>query len=357
MAAYKDEKHNTWYVKFRYTDWQGKSKSTSKRGFKTKREALQYEADAKLEAKEPARITLAKLSEEFLKDYKAKNRLSSYMCAEKNCRKYILPSLGSIIISKITPLMISKWQSSLLQYDLKESTIRNINSTLTILLNYGVKFYGLKSNPIHVVGKQGKVTRRLEFIEADDWSKIDAEIDNLFDKVTLNLLYYTGMRMGELLGLTREDIDLDNATISINKQYTRQKTITAPKTSSSVRVISIPAFLVSLIKKYLEASAYVESEHIFAIYSWPKIGRSLAKYCKKAKLPPVHPHALRHSHASFLIRQGIPINAIAKRLGHSSPSITLNIYSHCYHTQDSDIADMLDKNHEEESKNKNVGQM
>lgn len=343
MAAYYDDKQKTWYVKFRYTDWQGNSKSTSKRGFRTKKEALQYEADTKNKLKEKPQITLKALSDEFLADYKANNKDSSYVITEKNCRKYILPTLGSLIIDKITPLVIRKWQTEMLQYELADNSLRAINSTLSTLLNHAVKFYGLSSNPMKVTGKQGKFTRRLVFLEVEEWKKVDKVIDNIYDKTTLNLMFWTGIRIAELMGLTKNDIDLKTKTISINKQYTTQHKVTAPKTESSKRVISIPNFLVKLLKEYYQATAYLDKKYIFTTESSVTLNRSLKTYCEKAKVKSVSPHALRHSHASFLIKQGVPITSVAKRLGHANPSITMSIYAHCYKGQDKDIADMIEK--------------
>lgn len=360
MAAYYDEKQKSWYTKFRYTDWQGNSKSTSKRGFKTKKEALAYESDMKNKLKEKPQITLKALSDEFLTDYKANNKYNSYVNAEKNCRKYIIPTLGSLVIDKITPLVVRKWQADILQYELSDSTLRAINTTLCTMLNYAVKYYGLQSNPMKITGKQGKYTRRLDFLEVDEWEKINNLIDDLYDKVTLNLMYWTGIRIAELMGLTKKDIDLKANTISINKQYSRQHIVSTPKTESSNRVISIPSFISDLLRSFYKATEYVKEEYIFSVYHSCRINDHLKKYCRKAEVKEVSPHALRHSHASWLIRQGVPINAISKRLGHASPAMTLNIYSHCYKTQGNDIAQLIDKTitkSKRKTKNKNVGQM
>lgn len=71
-------------------------------------------------------------------------------------------------------------------------------------------------------GKQGKYTRRLDFLEVEELKKVDGIIDDLYDKIALNLMFWTGIRIFELMGLTKADIDLKNNLISINKQYSRQ---------------------------------------------------------------------------------------------------------------------------------------
>mgnify|MGYP002626719733 CR=1 FL=1 len=352
MAAYYDEKQKTWYIKFRYTDWQGNSKSTSKRGFKTKKEALKYEQEAKESLKEAPKLSLKKFSEEYLQDYKNTNKRNSYVLTEKNIRKYILPYLADTQIDNITPIIIRKWQNELLQFNLSESTLCSINSTLNTMLNFAVKYYGLKSNPMKVTGKQGHYEKRLDFLELDEWKRLDECVDDLYSKVVFNILFWSGIRIGELMGLTKADIDLKNNTIDINKQYNRQHEVTTLKTKGSNRIISIPSFVIELIKDFYKASKYHQEEYIFTCYSSFHINGHLTAYCHKAGIKAISPHALRHSHASFLINNGVPINAISKRLGHANPSMTLNIYSHCYKDKDSDIAAMIENMFE-----KNVGQM
>ena len=106
--------------------------------------------------------------------------------------------------------------------------------------------------------------------------------------------------------------------------------VTTTKTESSNRILSIPSFVSDLLQEYYKATKYLSEKYIFSIHSSFRLNLCKKKYCRNAGVREVSPHALRHFHASFLIRQGVPINAISKRLGHSSPSMTLNIYSHCY---------------------------
>lgn len=344
MAVYYDEKKKTWYCKFRYTDWQGNSKSTSKRGFKTKKEALKYEADKKESAREVPTMGMKNLSEEYLADYKINHKHYSYLATEKNLRKYILPYVGSLSVDKITPLVIRKWQNELAKMNLSDSLLYSINITMSAIFSYAVKFHGLETNPLKRVGRQGRVTKRLEFLEADEWHKLDKATDNIYYKTIFNLMYWTGIRISELLGLTLADITADS--ISINKQYTAYG-ITSPKSISSSRVVTIPTFLHDLISDYTD-SLYDKPKYIFQMVNRKTINKYLKKYCRKAGIKDISPHVFRHSHASLLISQGIPVNAIAERLGHT-PTMTLNIYAHVYKTQGKDIADTLQKI--------NVGQM
>ena len=206
MAVYFDEKQKTWYCKFRYTDWTGESKSTSKRGFKLKRDALQYEKEYKDKAKDRPKMTLRQLSDAFLEDYKANRKPTSYSLTERNLRNYILPVLGSTAIDDLTPIIIKKWQNHLLTLGKSESSIKAYNTTFNTLLNFGVKFYGLQSNPFRVTGTTGHIKKRLEFLEENEWKKLDSVISDTFDKALFNLLFFSGIRIGEARALTKDDI-------------------------------------------------------------------------------------------------------------------------------------------------------
>lgn len=341
MAAYYDEKHKTWYCKFRYTDWQGNSKSTSKRGFKTKKEALKYEADKKESAKEVPTMGMKNLADEFLADYKIRRKPNSYLATEKNIRLYILPYLGNLAVTDITPLVIRKWQNTLAEKKLSDSLLYTINTTLNTLLNHAVKLYNLPSNPLKRTGKQGKVGKRLVFLELSEWKTLDKAIDNIYYRTLFTVMYWTGLRIGEVLGLTEKDIDFERNVIHITKQMGTDNKPSTPKTKHSIRDINIPQFLTDLLKRYL-ASHYYKVKYIFNLESRMTINNKLHKYCRLAGVTDITVHGLRHSHASFLISQGIPINSIAQRLGHASPTMTLNIYSHCYKSQDRDIANLID---------------
>ena len=340
MAVYFDEKQKTWYCKFRYTDWTGESKSTSKRGFKLKRDALQYEKEYKDKAKDRPKMTLRQLSDAFLEDYKANRKPTSYSLTERNLRNYILPVLGSTAIDDLTPIIIKKWQNHLLTLGKSESSIKAYNTTFNTLLNFGVKFYGLQSNPFRVTGTTGHIKKRLEFLEENEWKKLDNVISDIFDKALFNLLFFSGIRIGEARALTRDDIDFEKNTISISKTYNLVSGISKPKTKNSYRKIVIPEQACNHIKKLFE-SFYDLPEYPFQFRIPRTVAVHLKAYCMEAGVTVITPHGFRHSHASMLIKRQVPINAVASRLGDTVAEV-MRTYSHCYKEQDSEIAALLE---------------
>lgn len=342
MAVYYDEKSKTWYCKFSYKDWTGKTRFTSKKGFKLKKEALRYETNYKEKSAATPDMTLDSLAQNFLADYKLDRRPASYNMAETHLRLYILPYLKDTPIDKITPIVIRKWQAKINDLGKSPSTVHAINTTFNTMLNFAVKYYNLSKNPFSVTGMQGHIEKRTTFLEKSDWDKVDALLDNKFDKAVFNILYCGGLRIGELLALTEKDIDFKSNTISINKQYSRwTKDVVPPKTKTSVRKVTLPSYCMEHIRTYLD-SLQTKIKYPFQIIGESTFTIRLTKYCQKAGVTRVTVHQLRHSHASYLIKHGIPVNAIAQRLGHT-PAMTLQIYAHVYKDQDAEIASLLEQ--------------
>ena len=347
MPAYKDSKKGTWYAKFRYTDWQGTRHETTKRGFATKREAKEYEEEYKRKAQGTADMTLASLYEIYIADKAQRVKQSTVDSVANTLQTHVLPTLGSLPLPSITPAVIRKWQNSLAgtdsrrdQQPLKPSTLKNINSRFSNLLNFAVKYYGLPKNPMHVTGSQGKYERRIDFWTKEEFDTFLAAVKKPMYKCIFRMLYYTGMRIGEVLALNRNDFDKQANRLTVNKTFTQKRTTTAPKTYSSERHIIIPNHLANELTDIIGRLSY-ESERIFPICY--RSVNSQYNYCiKKSGVRKLEMHSLRHAHASQLIEMKAPITAISQRLGHSSSQVTLSIYAHAMPQSDKDIADMLE---------------
>lgn len=195
MPAYKDINKGTWYAKFRYTDWQGNRKETTKRGFPTKKAAKEYEEEYKRKAASNPNMLLHSLYEIYIADRRKNIKKWSADSIDYNFRRYILPSLGQISISDITPNTIRCWQNELASKvtskgnPLSPMTLKNINRRLSALLNFGVKFYGLKNNPMLVTGSQGHYNRRVEFWTKQEFETFLRAVKSPVDAVLYQTLY------------------------------------------------------------------------------------------------------------------------------------------------------------------------
>lgn len=149
-----------------------------------------------------------------------------------------------------------------------ETYLKAINNQLCTIFNYAVKYYGLKENPCHKAGSMGrKHAKEMQFWTKDEYLKFAAAIaDKPQIHAAFQVLYWCGIREGELLALTKDDIDFEEKTIIVNKSYHRiggQDIVTEPKTPKSNRVIALPDFLCEELQDYI--SHIYDGERIFPL--------------------------------------------------------------------------------------------
>ena len=163
-------------------------------------------------------------------------------------------------------------------------------------------------------------------------------------------LYWTGMRLGELLALTIGDVDFEKCTISISKSYQRlsgKDIITEPKTPKGKRIITIPQFLVIDLQDYIRGIYEPESnDRLFPITKY-YLEHEMQRGIKESGVKRIRIHDLRHSHSSMLVEMGFSPLEIADRLGHEKIETTLNTYSHLYPNKQEKLAERLDIEYKE----------
>ena len=158
------------------------------------------------------------------------------------------------------------------------------------------------------------------------------------------VLYWCGIREGELLALTPADFDLDKGLLSITKSYQRLKgrdVITDPKTPKSVRVIQMPQFLTDEIRDYLKSFYKVQPDQRIFEVTKSYLHHEMDRGAKEAGVKRIRIHDLRHSHVSLLIEMGFSALAIADRVGHESVDITYK-YAHLFPSKQQEMAQKLD---------------
>ena len=163
------------------------------------------------------------------------------------------------------------------------------------------------------------------------------------------VLYWCGIREGELLALTPADFDLDKGLLSITKSYQRLKgrdVITDPKTPKSVRVIQMPQFLTDEIRDYLKSLYKVQTDQRIFEVTKSYLHHEMDRGAKEAGVKRIRIHDLRHSHVSLLIEMGFSALAIADRVGHESVDITYK-YAHLFPSKQQEMAQKLDMERKE----------
>ena len=356
MSVYRDKKQGTWYVSFRYVDWTGEKKQKMKRGFRTKKEAQNYEAEFKNKATANMDMMLGSFVEVYFQDKKNELKGNSIKNKKHMINTHVLPYFENRKMNEVTPADIIQWQNKIHEKNLSKTYERMIQNQLTALFNHAEKIYNLQNNPCKKVKKMGKSDAdKMEFWTKEEYDKFCSMLEAGSDIYLMaEILFWTGMREGELLALTRKDFDLQNNLIFISKTYYRlegQDVITSPKTETSNRTITIPEFLKEEIREYIDKHyGMPEDERLF-----PIVARTLQKRMKelmeKAGVKKIRVHDFRHSHVAYLINQGVQPLIIKERLGHRDIKITLNTYGHLYPSQQKQVADMLDQNRKEKSPN------
>lgn len=347
MPVYKDEQRGTFFCSFYYTDWTGEKKKKTKRGFKLKREAQAFERSFLEQTQGEPTMLFSALVDLYLADIRTRFRPSTLEVREHMIQSKFIPFFGKLRLDQITPAHIRKWQNELISQGFKDTYLRSIHASLSSIFNFAVKYYNLKENPCVKAGNIGKMNadEMLFWTRQEYTSFIEQIEEHTMQHLGFQILYWTGMRVGEMLALTLNDIDLENKTLSITKSYQRiqkQDVITEPKTQKSNRVILLPDFICKELKDYISRRYDLKpSERLLPcsrvlFHYWLDIG------CKKAGVKRIRLHDLRHSHASLLIELGFSPLLIAERLGHEDIERTLNTYSHLYPNKQAELIERLE---------------
>ena len=352
MKAKKDPRTGKWMIQYRYTNWQGKRKKSTKRGFATKKDAEKWLREFLQIKALDMNMSFNDFADLYLEDMS--HRLREHTMINK---RYIIdlkirPYFGEKKMNEIKAVDVRAWQNELMKQDYAATYLKTVNIQLSAIFNYTSKYYDLPNNPCRKAGSMGK--SRAE--EMNYWTKeeFQAFVDTLMDKqmsyMLFTTLYWTGMRIGELLALTTADVDLDEKMIHVTKSYQRlhcEDVITDPKTPKAKRDISIPDFLAEDYADYFNSIYDLqEDDRLFPVTKY-YIEHEMQRGIKLSGVKKIRVHDLRHSHVSMLISMGFQPLEIADRLGHERVQTTMDTYAHLYPNTRTQIAEKLQEEHEE----------
>ena len=353
MKAEKDKKTGKWLIQYRYTDWQGKHRKSTKRGFATKREAEEWLRNFLITQKADFDMKFEDFWKMYCADMETRLREHTMRTKKYIVELKILPYFGDKRVNDITAADIRQWQNELIKMGYSPTYLKTINNQLSAIFNYAVRYYDLKSNPCAKAGSMGKSkAEEMDFWTVEEFRKfIDSVMNKRLSYMAFMTLYWMGMRLGELLALNPKDVDLEKRTISITKSYQRlgkKDVVSPPKTSKSKRVITIPEFLATDIKDYMDSLCDLqENDRLFPITKY-YLEHEMQRGIKESGVKRIRVHDLRHSHASMLIELGFSPLEIANRLGHEKVETTLNTYAHLYPNKQTKLAERLDSEYRED---------
>lgn len=370
MAVYeeKDKKKQTkdgrkWYYRTYYTDMYGNRKQKVSKLYKTKLEAKEAESEFLINIKTndetDLNISFESVCIEWLHYKKQLVKYTTFYGIEKKVKKHILSVFKKFQLHSIKTNQILLWKESK-EKDKKLSpeSLNKIIGYFQELLEYARLNYEFD---IKVCGKlqKNKVGKRSNKINESEWNfwtyeeftKFIQIVDDDFDKLTYNFLYFTGLRFSEMAGLCWKNVNLEKKTIKIIDNLTRAETggceITDPKTNNSIRIVDLDDNLVNLLKKHYEKEKQIyqfnNSMFVFGNVKYlpaTTFKRKLDNYIKKLNIKRITPHGFRHSHVSLLINLGCDSREVAERVGDTVQMVEKTYY-HMFPEKKSNAVNIL----------------
>ena len=328
MAVIKNNKTGTWEVRTYYKDLTGARKQKTKRGFAKKSEALEWEKNFKLKEDQSTSMSFKSFVDIYLTDLEPRIKRNTFLTKKHIIETKILPYFGKRKLDDIRTSDVIQWQNEIMKLKkdngelFSPTYLKTIHNQLSAILNHAVNMYGLKDNVARKAGTMGKEeNKEMEFWTQEEFQVfLECVADKPISYYAFEILYWTGIREGELLALIPGDFNFEKKTLRINKSYQRlegKDVITDPKTPKSNRTIVMPDFLAA----------------------------EMDRGAKLAGVKRIRIHGLRHSHISLLINLGFSALAIGERVGHEAVDITYH-YAHLFPTVQTDMAAQLETERE-----------
>lgn len=349
----------------------GKERRTTRRGFKTMKEAKQAERNLLLDVEENglpsaersqlSNPTFKELSDLWLENYKTTVKPSTFENVRSKVEKMTEEHFKEMKLKKIT---VAYCQKIVIELSKSYVLYNHYLSVINRIFKYAVLMDVLNSNPFDKVikPKSRQTQRKGNFLtkeELKEFLKLAQTTTLSYFFPLVHLMSYTGLRQGEALALKWSDIDFENRKITVDKTAVRikeEQTIQTPKTKNSKRVISIDSATLSILKSwkkdqikiYFKNGKHFEGDENFIFTNqrgeWVHIHnfiRYFKRFIADYKLKQITPHGLRHTHASLLFSAGVEPKNISDRLGHSTVQITLDLYTHITEEQRTDTVEKL----------------
>ncbi len=281
-------------------------------------------------------LTVGTLFEEWLNSVKLRVKTSTYANYRMKADRHILPEFGGLKYEKLTPSMIQDFIQKKVKSGLSSKYVSDIVIVFKTMAKYISRLYHFQ-NPLDDVILPKSQKKEMQLLSEKQQNQLCSHLirnQNLTSLCTL-LSINLGLRIGEICGLQWKDIDFEKQMLTVRRTVQRVQLqtgtkllIDAPKTSSSRRSVPIPDFMMPLLKKFRSQ----DTAYILSGTEQPTEPRTLQrrfkKILKKANLPSVNYHSLRHMFATNCIKAGFDVKTLSEILGHASVETTLKLYVH-----------------------------
>lgn len=355
-------------VRVNYVDRDGRSRQMDRTVYGLA-EAKELERSLTREVKERtagvSRLTVSLLYTEYISVKRHQVRESTLAKCQQALDHHVLPALGDIRIDRLSAQTLQRWKTGIEEKDLAIQTRKNIYGEFHALLNYAVKMEYLFRNPLDLVGNFKEVyfasqQDKLQYYTPEQFKAYKEAAARSVRSITdwgyyvfFCIAYYTGMRKGEINALKWSDIDGDVIHVrrSIAQKLKGGDRETPPKNKSSLRDLQIPVPLQHILAEHKArqqagADSFTDDFRVcggIACLRDTSIDKKNRQFAALAGLPHIRVHYFRHSHASLLANEGINIQEIARRLGHSDIKTTWQTYAHLYPREEERAIQILNK--------------
>lgn len=365
MSQHKDSATGKWYYTGKYRDILGKRHDYKKRGFNTKKEAKAAEELFLQKLKGGyGRIRFDALTEIYNEEMKKTLKASTLVGYEVIQRHYMAPYFKDRFVDTITTLDISKWSEYCAKLKKKNGEprcgsgyIKNQFLTILAMFDFAVDHDFIKKNPCNGTtwyhdpnAVAEEEPSKNNYWEIDEYNRFIATVEDIEHREIYQTLFLTGLREGELVALTWNDIDFKNKKIKITRTWSSSThQFTSPKSKNSFRTIDISSKLTDILqcryerKKKLDGfnKSYYAFGDISMIETW-RLRDWLNKDISQAEIRRITPHGLRHSHASYLLANPMINEAlVAERMGHGVETLR-KTYAHIYDKHRSNMINLLE---------------
>jgi integrase len=357
----KDKKGKYYFVISAGFTLEGKRRQIKRTGFSSKKEAEEAYLKIKNELLQesfvdPSAVTMETFIDKWKKRKKQQIEYSTFIRYAQICRLQILPTIGSMKIQKISTMIIQNLIDNFVDNGFSRRSCQQILAVLKDIFRYAIKDGIIKVNPVQEIDLPKPSKAEMIIWDTED---INLFISQRHEKdrgryyVAVLMALFTGMRKGEILGLTWDKIDFENNKISISQILECDGSKLSKRTKTKqIRHVLIPELLKEELVKHKKLIKKTTSENPDNLVFCSKRGKRvvpntlndvLDKICNKYNLPRMKFHDLRHTHATMLIKENINIKVIQERLGHARASTTLDIYSHVLPSMQQSVTDKLNK--------------
>ena len=308
-------------------------------------------------------VSLEEFMEEWLVSIESSLRYNTFKQYCQITRQHILPVLGKIQLRELKPEHIQQLYNLMVKKGFGLRTVQLVHSVIHRALVHAVKLGSIPRNPDDATTPPKPKTKEMQFLDENQVQQLLITARSRNDRffALYHLAIATGMRQGELLGLKWSDLDLEQGMLQVQRQLTKKKgggfELTTPKTKAGIRRIDLGENTLRILREHhqqqfiqmrMAGEKWQENDLIFpteigTASDRDNLRKDFNRLLKEANLPAIRFHDLRHTGASLLLNNGIPVIVVSRRLGHARPSITLDVYGHLIPEKQKEVTILMDQ--------------